>query len=477
MDVLVYIFVFFFFVACIIANVYNVANIVIGGVVVLFVFIGVLIVVTSALLESIGTSSKRRFNGVKMTSTAKYTLEPTLPSAKDISDVTTLPAKGKTEQPNSAGQDKQSTSPLYKKCTINSPFGPFSNAWGAFAGFDIDTARAKIHSQLGVQSIFSIDALQYCPPPYDSPLLHEVGLPNNGEYQLYNSQTNLPDVNDIMCVNMSNDHIVASLKLLAYHAPNHLKARIIPDYTQKHVYYVIMYSDAYAPMKAITIVKISAEMPLNDKKEYIYDKIAYDNDTELPIIWPQLMIKAFIVWIHYSQTKRLYMTEPAGYIGYESLLYVKHDKFQRHLIGRDAMYSDYGDYDVYGAFTVFLRNQQRKDDAVYYGFMNPETLNIPLKDGVEILNANQQLLFLYDNKTLIDVIQIGRAYVVLHYGKENTDTFSVQCVSGEYTFSDEGLYGQVQTITKRLGVTTMTLEFAKRFLLLYAMSMNSYVME
>lgn len=523
MGVLIFMLVFLLFVSCIIAKIYSVANIVIGGVVVLFVFICVLIFIISTLIKSLSAKSNRSFNGVKMTSTAKHTLEPTLPSAKDISEA---PPETKTEQPSSESQEQaqkvkvdsetaeflayiarieaykrgeitwaeaylrkqefpepttlteeQSTSLPYRLCTVDSQFGSISDAWGAFSGFDRNIARAKISSGLGTQSILYVDALQYCPPPYPSPLLHEVGLPNNGEYQLYNSQTNLPDGNDITLANMSNDHIVASLKLMAYRAPNNLKARIIPDDKQKHVYYVIMFSGSTAPMTNITLLKISAEMPLNDKKECLYEKIAYDKDTTLPIIWPQLIIKAFVVLVHHNLTRRMYSTKPAGYIGYESQLYIIHNKVQSELIGRDAMHSGLIDYNIVNALDHYIKFQKNMNRSLFYGFINRDKLHGKLKHGVEVLNAHQHLLFLYDNQKLIDVIQINRAYVVLHDNEEKTDTFQVQCVSGEYTLSDEGLYGQVQTITKPLGITTMTIDFARRFMFLYLMDMMGYVME
>ena len=292
------------------------------------------------------------------------------------------------------------------------------------------------NSYIDVNDIVLYDATSYC-PSFGSLLTpqHKFGLPNFGDYVLYNTKTGKPNYLEVMQGGIGNCVLDSLLALMAYNMPEELKSRIVKDPTTDHVYYVLAFNKLIS--KPI-LVKISALIPLFMYQDMsacdrcprcmcetgAFDKLPYDSVTRKPIIWSYLMLKTYVCLTDIlMDTMGQYWGNPNA-IGYERLDSIDGHSVHRILVGVTKLGG--GDQIT----TELLTNV---NDPNYYMQCSVYPPKFPSTNRYKI---NNNFLHIYNsNNKLENILVMGHAYSVIWYD-QTSKQITLRNPWGEQFFYD-----------------------------------------
>ena len=144
--------------------------------------------------------------------------------------------------------------------------------------------------KLNINNLFVLDSTNY-EPDYKAEGGTSFDYPNNGNYLLYNSTTNIPMYNDIVQSGLEDCMMDATFAAFAIRQPNFIKNHIFQDAVDKNIYYILVY---YKNILNPFLVRMNAKFPIGDN----YDKFVLDKKTQKPIIWSHLYLKVLAILIN-----------------------------------------------------------------------------------------------------------------------------------------------------------------------------------
>lgn len=145
--------------------------------------------------------------------------------------------------------------------------------------------------------------------------ISNFALVNNGNYLLFNSTTNLPNINEVSQGYLGDCVLESTLSSLAQNQPNFIKQSIYKDTVYSDIFYIRLFYNTNP-----FIVRIRASLPLDSNYLGLYEEYYTDPVTNKPVIWSHLYIKAIACLIGFgninSDYPSLFTDFPANYYGY-----------------------------------------------------------------------------------------------------------------------------------------------------------------
>lgn len=458
-------------VGIVIGNMYNASKEVMMLLLGSFCFTIISVVVSFVVLKFLRLSTVSRFNGVKMKKTQStpipaLAIQPSpipAPVPEPTPKPTIKPAPGPRPPPQPNPSPRPTPIPSPKptpislssqkpptQCVLESPAGAITlmkkSHIPIFINFD---EIKKLSPQINFDNIRFYDAGHFCPAPAPSPPFpkaDKIGYPNKGNYLLYNTKTELPNYLEVMQGGIGNCSLDSLLALMAYNMPHELKSRIIRHPQSPHVYFIIAFDEI---MDSPLLLRISALIPLdNENEEWVYDKFPYDSETGKPIIWSYLMLKAYVCMATLFPNR---FVNPEM-VGYETLNAIDPRALQMAFVGVSSTKPSHTRRFVsVSDLEMNLKNINNKNfffqSAVY-------PYKIDFSTGIYEMSSDNNFIFIYNNKKLVDIIVTGHAYSVLYYDEKN-NTVIIRNPWGECILQDEGLYYRVQRIRHKDGIISL----------------------
>lgn len=122
-------------------------------------------------------------------------------------------------------------------------------------------------------------------------------LPNNGNYLLYNSTSNIPNYLEVLQGGIGDCVIDSAMAVIAYKNPDIIKKMIFQSpLDQFGIYYVVLYDTKLNPY----IIRLNVEIPVDSTWEGAFDVLYVDKPTKYPVIWSQIILKAFSFGMKYN---------------------------------------------------------------------------------------------------------------------------------------------------------------------------------
>ena len=141
--------------------------------------------------------------------------------------------------------------------------------------------------KLNIHNLFVLDSTKY-EPDYKGEGGTSFDYPNNGNYLLYNSTTNMPSDLDVQQSTIGDCMMDSTFAALAMKQPNFIKNHIFQDTVDKNIYYLLLY---YKNKLNPFLLRMNAKFPVGNG----YDVFVLDQKTQKPIIWSHLYLKALAV--------------------------------------------------------------------------------------------------------------------------------------------------------------------------------------
>jgi hypothetical protein len=352
--------------------------------------------------------------------------------------------------------------PSFTECSLSSPVGKIKRLTKKDIPSFVDFAPIKaVETKINFDNIIYFDAGDFCPTPAPSPPFprtDKIGYPNNGDYILYNTKTQLPNYLEVMQGGIGNCVLDSLLALMAYNMPNELKRRIIRHPTSPHEFFVVVFDKL---MSNPLLIRISALIPLdNEKDEWVYDRFPYDSITGKPIVWSYIMLKAYVC-LATLFPGRFY--EQDG-VGYATLHIINTVNLQHALVGITS--NDSGKTGMLRSFNEISAFLPNINNSSYY-------IQAGIDSGMDTLSPqhfwsdNGSALYIYDkNNKLQNVVLAYHAYSVLMYDSE-TQKVMLRNPWGQCTLKDKGRFGKTQAIIYQDGVMMLSGDDVSYYMMFY----------
>ena len=319
-------------------------------------------------------------------------------------------SKKSTPQPKPYPQpNNQNFQNPYALCTLTSPIGdikriPFPN--------NISLLEFKnLHPDINTSEVDVYDATFYCPPPAPPPYpqAFRIGMPNGGDYLLYNTTYNLPNYLEVMQGGIGNCVLDSLLACMAYTNAPALKSRIIPDPNTQHIYYIV-WTDPRQNSPKPFLIKLSSLIPLDKGRDWLYDKLPYDSVTNKPIMWSYLLLKSYVCATVILKDFLLFSIP--GAIGYQTMEGIYFTPLQKALIG--APTTEYI-YEI-AQLKSMLRNI---NDQRFYIQAAVDDRKVPPTSDRYIWSSygNIPIVCIYSQHKLENVFIARHAYTVFEYNE------------------------------------------------------------
>lgn len=290
--------------------------------------------------------------------------------------------------------------------------------------------------------IRTFDATQLCPALWRaSPPGVFYGLPNRGNYRIFNSVNELPNWDEVMQGGIGDCNLDSLLSLVAYKIPQYIKDGIVRDPNEEHVYYVRLH---YKTFDNPFYVRISALLPLLSDNDGAYDLFYKENG--IPVIWSYLYSKAYVVMTNYFDDFMLWNGS-----GYNTLNGVDGWTVQKAIAGvRNTYWEDLNNQNM-----VYIKNYLKDSNYIFQCGVsywkitalqyNPQTSRYA--------HSNEQLIYIYKFpggvKTLEHVLISYHAYSVFGISDDETKV-TIRNPWGECTLDDSLLAVRENRPTQRI---------------------------